>query len=268
MKRKIVTLLLVVVATLGVQRAMAWAAFGHGAIAYVAEQHLTPEAKSEVRRYLNHTLPFYASWMDHWRAIEPYAHTNMWHGIKSDEKGKLRWDISGERANGQAMIQVKRIVEEMKGYRNMPDSLVRQNVIYLIHSVADMHCPVHVQFPKTTYPHYRYKLRNKGKPYQMHSFWDAAPAFTRNNWTYERYAQEVDMLTSKQAKKIQKGSYDVWGKDILKQTHRAYQITPADKDIARMTVEERAEVLSLADEMAMKAAYRLAYILNNIFGAK
>ena len=268
MRQRVVAILLVVAATLSVQRAMAWAAFGHGAIAYVAEQHLTPEAKSEVRRYLKHTLPFYASWMDHWRAVEPYAHTNMWHGIKSDEQGKLRWDISGERANGQAMIQVKRIVEEMKDYRNMPDSLVRQNVIYLIHSVADMHCPVHVQFPKTTYPHYRYNLKRNGKRYSMHSFWDAAPDFTRKDWTYERYAKEVDVLTPKQVKRILKGSYDVWGKDILKQTHRAYKITPADKDVAKMTAEERAEALSLGDEMAMKAAHRLAYILNVIFDAK
>ena len=268
MNRRVVVFLLVVVATFSVQRAMAWAAFGHGAIAYVAEQHLTPEAKSEVRRYLKHTLPFYASWMDHWRAVEPYAHTNMWHGIKSDEKGKLRWDISGERANGQAMIQVKRIVEEMKDYRNMPDSLVRQNVIYLIHSVADMHCPVHVQFPKTTYPHYRYNLKRSGKKYLMHSFWDAVPDFTRKNWTYERYAKEIDVLTAKQVKRILKGNYDVWGKDILKQTHRAYKITPADKDVAKMTAEERAEALNLGDEMAMKAAYRLAYILNTIFDAK
>jgi hypothetical protein len=111
-----------------VHSAKAWGSFGHGAIAYVAEQHLTSNAKAECRRYLKHTLPWYASWMDHWRAVQPYAHTNMWHGIKSDEKGKLRWDISGERANGQAMIQVKRIVEEMQNYKSMPDSLVRQNI--------------------------------------------------------------------------------------------------------------------------------------------
>ncbi len=263
--KRIRIVLVLLLSTFAVQRAMAWAAFGHGAIAYVAEQHLTPKAKESCRHYLKHTLSWYASWMDHWRAVPPYAHTNMWHGIKSDEKGKLRWDISGERANGQAMIQVKRIVEEMQEYKSLPDSLVRQNVIYLIHSVADMHCPVHIQFPKSSYAHYRFALKNRGKRYSFHNFWDAAPAFKRKGWTYEKYAQEVDRLSPKQIRRIQKGSYDVWGRDILKQAHRAFVITPADKDVAHLTAEETRAVHALADEMAMKAAYRLAYILNNIF---
>ena len=265
MKRAI-TLCCMFVMLFSAQRAMAWAAFGHGAIAYVAEQHLSPKAKSEVRRYLHHTLPYYASWMDHWRAVPPFHPTNMWHGIKSDEKGKLRWDIQGERANGQAMIQVKRIVEDMRDYKNLPDSVVRQNVIYLIQSVADMHCPVHVQFPKTTFPHYRYTVKRRGKPFNMHYFWDDAPGYQRKGWTYEMYAAEVDKITSKQAKKIiKKGDYDYWGRDILKNTHRIYNITTADKEITKLTSEESAAVSALADEMAMKAAYRLAYILNTIF---
>lgn len=263
--KKLRVVLLLLLSAVVTQRAMAWAGFGHGAIAYVAEQHLSPKAKEGCRHYLKHTLPWYASWMDHWRAVPPYAHTNMWHGIKSDEKGKLRWDISGERANGQAMIQVKRIVEEMQNYKSLPDSLVRQNLIYLIHSVADMHCPVHIQFPKSTYPHYRYSLKNRGKKYSFHNFWDAAPAFKRKGWTYEKYAAVVDTKTPKEIKRIQKGSYDAWGRDILKQAHRAFKIAPADKDIARLTAEEQKAVLELADEMALKAAYRLAHILNNIF---
>lgn len=263
--KKLRVALLFTLAIFATHKAMAWANFGHGAIAYVAEQHLTPQAKEGCRHYLKHTLPWYSSWMDFWRAVPPYAHTNMWHGIKSDAKGKLRWDISGERANGQAMIQVKRIVEEMQNYKSMPDSLVRQNLIYLIHSVADMHCPVHIQFDKSTFGHYRYSLKRNGKKHSFHGFWDAAPAFTRKGWTFEKYAAEVDKMTPKQIKRIQKGSYDVWGRDILKQAHRAFKITPADKDIAHLTAEEKRAVLELADEMAMKAAYRLAYLLNSIF---
>ena len=41
--------------------------------------------------------------------------------------------------------------------------------------------------------------------------------------------------------------------------------TRINKDVAKLTAEEKAQVLSLADEMAMKAAYRLAWVLNEIF---
>ena len=39
-------------------------------------------------------------------------------------------------------------------------------------------------------------------------------------------------------------------------------------DSGKLTAEESAEVLALADEMAMKAAYRLAWVLNQIFVEK
>ena len=63
------SIILAVVAMCVTYSAKAWGGFGHGAIAYVAEQHLTPEAKEKCRYYLKHTLPYYASWMDHWRGI-------------------------------------------------------------------------------------------------------------------------------------------------------------------------------------------------------
>lgn len=264
MKRKLSILLLALVAICGVESAKAWGGFGHGAIAYVAEQHLTEKAKSEVRRYLNHTLPFYASWMDHWRAVPPFHPTDKWHGFSATADGKVDWS----KGDGKSMRQVELILKEMGNgkYNNLSDSLVRHNLLILVHALPDMHCPVHVGFSRKDYPEYRYSLRNKGKSYKMHGFWDGSPGFQRKNWTYEKYASVVDKITPKQAKKIiKKGDFEYWGKDIVKQAHRAYVITPANKDVAKLTAEEKAQVLSLADEMAMKAAYRLAWVLNEIF---
>jgi molecular chaperone DnaK (HSP70) len=64
---------------------------------------------------------------------------------------------------------------------------------------------------------------------------------------------------------VKKGNLDYWGRDIVKQAYRIYTITPKDTDIAKLTAEEKAAVLALSDEMAMKSAYRLAYVLNEIF---
>lgn len=264
MKQKLQILALALVAIMGVQSVKAWGTFGHGAIAYVAEQHLTPNAKAEVRRYLQHTLPFYASWMDHWRAVPPFHPTNAWHGFSATADGNVNW----EKGNGKAMGQVVDIYKSMsKGnYKNLPDSLVRHNLLILVHALPDMHCPVHVGFSRKDYPEYRYSLRRNGKPYKMHGFWDGSPGFTRKGWSYEKYASVVDNVTPKQAKKIvKKGNFGYWGEDIVKQAHRAYVLTPAETDIAKLSKEQKADVLALADEMAMKAAYRLAYVLNEIF---
>lgn len=264
MKSKISIILLALVAICSVESAKAWAGFGHGSIAYIAEQHLTPQAKAEVRRYLNHTLPFYASWMDHWRAVPPFHPTNSWHGFSATADGKVDW-AKGE---GKSMGQVDKILKSMGNgkYKNLPDSLVRHNILILVHALPDMHCPVHVGFSKSDYPEYRYSLRRNGKPYKMHAFWDASPGFQRKGWTFEKYSSLVDNVSPKQVKKIiKKGDLEYWGKDIIKQAHRAFVITPANKDVVKLTAEEKADVLQLADEMVVKAAYRLAWVLNEIF---
>lgn len=264
MKNKISIIVLTMIATISIQSAKAWGGFAHGAIAYVAEQHLTPKAKAECRRYLKHTLPWYASWMDHWRAVPPFHPTNAWHGFSATADGDVNW----EKGNGKAMGQLHKIMEEMGNgkYKNLSDSLVRHNLLILVHSVPDMHCPVHVGFSKSDYPEYRYSLKNRGKSYKLHAFWDRSPGFQRKAWTYEKYASVVDNITPKQAKKfVKKGNFGYWGRDIIKQAHRAYALTPEGTDIAKLTAEEKVAVLALADEMAMKSAYRLAYVLNEIF---
>ena len=263
MKKSLLTILLF--ALLSVGSAKAWGGFGHSAIVYVAEQHLTPEAKAKCRYYLRHTLPYYASWMDQWRMIPEFRSVNNPHSIKTMADGRnIDW---GGTPRGRAMGHLVNMMNELGDgkYKSLPDSLVRQRLINLVHYLPDMHCPVHVGFPKEQFPQYRYKIYKKGKPTKYHSFWDGSPGFKRKNWTLEKYAAEVDNVSPKQAKKWVKGTYDDWARDIIKQAHRCYVITTEGTDVAKMSKDQQAQVLELADEMAMKAAYRLAYILNTLF---
>ena len=265
MKQRLLFAAVALMALLSVGRASAWGGFGHRSIAYVAEQHLTPEAKEKCYYYLQHTLPYYASWMDYWRGVAVYRKVNNPHSIKANDDGRtLDW---GGKPAGRAMGHLEKALEELGNgrYKNLPDSVVRQRLINMVHYLPDMHCPVHVGFPKDVYPHYRYTLRRNGKELKYHTFWDGSPGFTRKNWTFEKYAAEVDKVTPKQAKKWVKGSLDDWARDIIKQAHRCYKITPEGTDVAKMTNEQKKAVLELSDEMAMKAAYRLAHVLNTIF---
>ena len=88
MKMKHLTLMLCLVVAMGVQSAMAWSGFGHGNIAYVAEQHLTPEAKEKCQYYLRHSLAYYASWMDYWRGSKHFSKVNSGHSNKTTKSGK------------------------------------------------------------------------------------------------------------------------------------------------------------------------------------
>ncbi len=263
MKQKISILIFALVALLSVQSAMAWAGYAHGAINYIAEQHLTPKAKAECRRYLKHTLYWDAAWMDHWRSVEPYQYTDKLHSFRATADGGINWKV----LKGGAAGLVERSIDNLKDgkYKSMSDSLVRHNLLMIIHALPDMHCPVHVAFSKKEFPEYSYSLRKNGKKSGKHGFWDASPAFNRKDWTYEEFAANVDKVKPKAVKKLVRGGIDSWGRDCVLGAHKAHSITTENKDIAALTPKEQKAVLKLADDMAIKAAYRLAYVLNEIF---
>lgn len=241
--------------------AQAWSGFGHSCAAYIAEQHLTPEAKAKCEHYLQHAFVFYASWMDQWRYIDPYKETSNWHTIYVENE---KWKLEVQRTKS-AHYQTERIWKEMKDYKNLPDSLVRQNLIYLIHMVPDYHCPVHTFFRKGCHTERKYTLKKGGKNFSLHTFWDQSPGFKRSKWTMERYAKEVDVLSPKEVKKIQKGDPIKWANDAVKQANRVYDITPKGTEINDMSKEKIEEIRELSNEMILKGAYRLAYIINDIF---
>ena len=157
MKKKISILIFALVALFGVQNAKACSLFEHGAIVYVAEQHLTPEAKAKCRYYLKHTLPYYSTWMDVWRGVAKYKDINNPHSIKEAANGNLDWN---GRPPGRAMGHLRNAIEELGNgkYKNLPDSVVRQRIINMLHYIPDMHCPVHVKHNARRYSLYAYAL--------------------------------------------------------------------------------------------------------------
>lgn len=282
---KIKHLILVFVASMAVQSAMAWGTIGHHCAAYIAEQHLTPEAKEKCRHYLKHTLSYYAMWMDRWRGVKQFEAVNNGHSVRTTKDGrKITWEALTSSTMGsavttppgRAMGHLLNAYKELGNgnYKNLPDSVVRQRLINMIHYVADMHCPSHCGFPDRFYPPAsKYDLKKKGKFANYHSFWDGSPGYMRKNLTVKKYAEMVDKVSAKEAKKwqtglekknIQKG-IDSWGKIIIQNAHEGYTILPEGSDIAKMTNEQNGRVHKLADHAILVGAYRLAYVLNTIF---
>ena len=285
MKKIIVSFLAAVVMLCGANKAMAWGTVGHHCAAYIAEQHLTPEAKEKCRYYLNHTLSYYAMWMDRWRGIKQFEAVNNGHSVRSTENGrKVTWEAFTSSTMGsavptppgRAMGHLLNALNELGNgnYKNLPDSVVRQRLINMIHYVPDMHCPSHCGFPEKMYkPASKYDLKRKGKWANYHSLWDGSPSFFRKNLTVKKYADMVDKVSAKESKKWQKGleqknlqkGIGSWDKIIIENAREAYAIIPEGTDIAKMTKEHKEQFNNLADRAILVGAYRLAYVLNTIF---
>ena len=56
-----------------------------------------------------------------------------------------------------------------------------------------------------------------------------------------------------------------WANDATRQANRVFDITPEGMEIHKLPKEELAEIHKLSDEMILKGAYHLAYMINDIF---
>ena len=82
---------------------------------------------------------YYSTWMDDWRKGTKYEFTDTWHAFAVDENLKYF-----ARPQGDAVQAINNAVEILKDYKNQTDSTVAVNLKYIIHCVADMHCPSHI----------------------------------------------------------------------------------------------------------------------------
>ena len=269
MKKVITTLIIALVAICTIESAKAWTNYAHGTAAYIAEQHLTPEAKKKCHYYLKHTLPYYASWMDAFRGAKAFKAVNSGHSCKTTPDGKAI-DLTAGKPAGGPMRHLMNALEELGDgkYKNLPDSVVRQRLINMAHYVPDMHCPVHIVFPEELHPSQKnMQIHKNGKSVSYHSFWDTSLGHDgrQESMPYEKITAMIDNLSEEEIKAIQSGTLEDWSRDIIEMGNRAYEIIPQGTNVAELTQEKKDEMLKLTSKAVLLGGYRLAYILNTIF---
>ena len=255
MNTKLKTCLLAIL-LFGATNAYGWGTLGHTIICHVAEQHLTPEAKQKCRHYLQRTLAYHASWMDHWRNIPPYSETSYWHCSNADENNKLIQD-----KGYCAALQADNCYKILKGYRKLNDSVIELNLKLLIHLVGDLHCPSHMG-----YTDMKGKAMYVGeRRYGWHSLWDSSPLIVHPDMSAEDFYQKVDKATRKEIKKICKGTAQHWGVEQAHKIRKGYTLFERNAQYNDLPADEKQAITEFVDENLLKAAYRLAYMLNTIF---
>ena len=270
MKRAIViTLALTILA--GITDLRAWSVKGHMLVGYVADQHLTPEARKACHHYLRHTLSYYGSWLDQVRYTEDYRQTQRWHASSVDARtGKYINTGSG------AALNIMRIQSEMEDgrYRSLSDSAIIDNIKSLIHMVGDMHCPSHVSFRNAKGMDLRqaFKVKGKiktrayvsrGKTIRHHGFWDGSPALFHPDWRVEEFGKACDRVSKREATKLQQGPPIDWLEEAATRVRISY--LPHGTVFEELPQEQQQALIELCDSQIVRAGHRLAHILNTIF---
>ena len=265
-----------------VQESYAWGGWAHKLIAIIAETHLTPEAREKTEKYLGSPIYDHASWMDRvpvWTKnhIPGWEQTSWWHMCTVDRVGKNRFAISDKRASsgdGDLYPNLVQCVENLKNHRNLIDSAVMVNLKCVVHMVGDMHCPCHIFYTEfeDCFPrkingkkyrrHDQMYIYYNGKKTTNHRVWDGMSI--KEIWPeygsdYEKFRVALDTATPKKRAKMCKGSIEEWVLQNAKDCRYIYDdITPNCKIDRQYLLDNQ----KLSKQQCLRAAYRLAYILN------
>ena len=271
MKAVLKHLALIIALTLITIPSFGWARRVHSAIAYIAEQHLTPKAKKTVNEILDgKSMVYYGSWLDDYRKQMTIEYTNddgevkprtIPHSFKVDNDHTVI-----QQENREAIDIICKSIKILEDYKNVDDSTRRAAMQCLIHLVGDIHCPAHVKygdFDKNS-TNKRYDATNvflNKKKTRMHSIWDSVLIDRTTAGGVYDLAYLADRATKKEIKEIQKGTPYDWGKDVVYRTACVWTVCEGDKLPYSYMLQHR----ELAIDQIQRAGLRLAKVMNDIF---
>ena len=292
MRRKLVILVLMALAASPV--CFAWGGIGHGAVAEIADRHLTPKARKALLKYLDgasittvasdadvyrtvwlYDLGFVPSNMDFVKpdwlfkngsaallpaTVVPWPHTIT---VYEDTMEPVMDDRIGDYYIPNMSLYVTQLADKLKKEAENMDPQERYKAIALIiHFLGDMHCPLHIEYYPGNFNEGHVNVLVNGEKYVLHSFWDSGifKAYNLNSW-YD-VANAVDNATSKEIKELTAGDIWDWTRDSAVCSRELnYRYKDGDS-IDRFDVWA---FRPLFQSQIRKAGYRLAKVLNDIF---
>ena len=250
--------------------ALAFNAFGHQAIAALADKYLTDNAKKEVKAILKTDMVKASTWLNTLRKKPELAHTKDWHITTLDANGKSTTTVAND-----GVVELEKAIAVLRNRANQSDSLVQASLRTVIHLVGDLHCISHIRIEgNEATKGFTYKTWNEltaeGKGFycsktvnsSWYKLWENRFAGRYAIFTPQYYGDDIDIFTNEKKSEYEKGTPRFWvenvGEDVVRalETFQPDAVVPAQMNERQEPVHERC--------MA-KAAYRLAALLNEIF---
>lgn len=249
-----------------------WSRRVHSAIAYIAEQHLTPKAKKTVSEILEgKSLVYYGSWLDDYRKQMSVDYLDsegnfvkkgeIPHIVRVGADGKV---YTHKYKEGVSIID--KSIENLKDYKALDDSTRLGSMQCIIHLVGDIHCPAHIRYADADMEsvdkkYDKTKVKFGKKSVRMHDVWDAKVVDQTTAGGVYDLAYLADRATKKEIREIQKGTALDWAQETADISKDLFYLNEGEKITKAYFLENR----ELAFELIQKAGLRMAKILNDLF---
>lgn len=269
MKRMVFILGVAVAMTL-CHLSFAWGPKGHDVVAAIAEQNLTRKAKKALDELLDgKSIVYYSSWMDniqnspYWKTS--YSHTKTWHYANVDEG--YTYQTMPKNPSGDVVTALNMVTKELiENAAALTDSMKVDYVKMVIHLVGDLHCPMHAGRLSDKGGN-SVKVRWFGQNTNLHSVFDSKMIDSARKWGYQEWAHQLDRRDRKFKKSIVQGSFEDWFDVTVKNAAEIYAYVQRQEDkIPYLSYQFVYDFSPMLEESLLLGGYRLAYVLNTIFG--
>lgn len=245
---------------LGAASAFGWGQKGHDTVCYIAQQHLTPATLDSVERLLdNHSIVYYANWLDNASHTPEYAYSKTWHYKNVDEG--VSYENAPENPDGdivRAICSQTSILQDSTASDNDKSLALKM----VIHFLGDLHQPMHLGHLSDRGGNGRHVKFFK-RPTNLHSVWDTDLPEAAHKWSHTEWAREIDRASDEEIISITSNGNPVdWAKETLLLASKIYNATPEDYNVSYDYIAAWTPVI---ERQFLKGGLRLADILNSAF---
>lgn len=242
---------------------VSWGVTGHHAIGKIAENHLSPTAKTAVKDLLGEeSLADVSVWADQLRMKPEFKYTTAWHYINlplglnyAEFKDKVE-HMTEDNVYSATLKQEQILADTSSSKDKRIESLK-----FIVHFKGDLHQPMHISRAEDQGGN-TIKMTYDGKDTNMHSLWDTN-MIAHQGMDDQQLAAKLDHIPSGKIKK--------WQHDpLMKWMWESYQISSklyAESDEANgHQIDEKyyKNHLPIVELRIQQAGIRLAGVLNAI----
>ena len=238
-----------------------WGFFGHKTVATIAENHLTPEAKTAIKVLLGtESLVDVASWADEVRNQPEYKSTAGWHFVNLP--------VGLSRSQFKDSIQAIKN-ENLLTALALNESIIRdsaatkaQKIValkFIVHLVGDAHQPMHVSRAEDKGGN-TIQVQFDGKGTNLHSLWDSR-LLDHQGLSILQLSEKNDVGKSK-TRKWQRATPIDWLFESYKISSKLYEEVAQNNKLDEAYYQSHIGIVNKRIEIG---GIRLAGVLNELF---
>ena len=234
--------------------AAAWGSTGHRAIAEIAYQQLTPEAKLKIAAVLgDNYLPLYATWPDDIRSDKNNPLGKLAH--YADMELSETYETSKKQAHGDIITLLNQMINQLDNSKSTKEEKAIA-LKFIIHLVGDIHQPMHVGLAEDLGGN-KIDVKWFGADSNLHKVWDEN-MIDYSRLSYTELARFAGTPDKESLSKMLNTSVVAW----LDETHEFTKMIYENLDDKNFSYEYYYRFSPIVFQQIQKAGYRLGNLLN------